>query len=58
MRRPEVESRVGLARSTIYGLIKVGQFPEPVHLGARAVGWVEAEIDEWLRRRADTRLIG
>lgn len=52
IRRPEVESRVGLARSTIYELIKEGKFPAPVQLGARAVGWFESEIEAWLRDKA------
>ncbi|MGF6965925.1 prophage regulatory protein [Paraburkholderia sp. WC7.3g] len=48
LRRPETQSRVGLARSTIYAMMKAGQFPKPIQLGPRAVGWVESEIDEWL----------
>ena len=26
-------------------------FPRPVSLGSRAMGWVEAEVDEWMRER-------
>ena len=39
LRRPEVELRTGLARSTIYDLMTKGLFPRPVRLGKRAVGW-------------------
>ena len=28
-----------------------GAFPKPVQLGARAVGWIEAEVDEWIRQQ-------
>jgi len=28
-----------------------GNFPTSVRLGLRAVGWIEAEIEEWLRSR-------
>ena len=28
-----------------------GRFPRPVSLGSRAVGWIEAEVDEWIRER-------
>ena len=28
-----------------------GSFPRPVQLGARAVGWIEAEVDEWIRKQ-------
>ena len=27
--------------------------PEPVRLGSRAVGWIESEVDEWIRRRIE-----
>ena len=30
-----------------------GRFPQPVSLGARAVGWIEAEVDEWMRERIE-----
>ena len=48
LRRKKVEARVGLSRSTIYERIKAGTFPRPVSIGAKAVGWIESEIDEWL----------
>jgi prophage regulatory protein len=48
LRRKQVETKTGLARSTIYDRVKAGTFPSQVSLGARAVGWVESEIDEWL----------
>lgn len=48
LRRKQVEARTGLSRSTIYERIKTGAFPTPVSLGARAVGWLESEIDSWL----------
>ena len=36
-----------------------GRFPRPVSLCARAVGWVEAEVDKWIRERiAESRLEG
>ncbi len=28
-----------------------GASPGPVSLGARAVGWIESEVDEWIRAR-------
>jgi prophage regulatory protein len=51
LRLSDVVSRTGLARSTIYLRIKKGEFPKPIHLGDRAVGWLETEIDEWLEDR-------
>ena len=51
LRLSDVRSATGLSRSTIYLRIKQGNFPEPICLGARAVGWLEHEIQEWLRSR-------
>jgi len=48
LRLPIVKARTGLSRSTIYQRVADGNFPKPVNLGARAVGWLEAEIDAWL----------
>jgi len=48
LRLPAVKARCGLSRSTIYQRVADGTFPKPVNLGARAVGWIEAEIDAWL----------
>jgi prophage regulatory protein len=54
VRRKQVEARTGLARSTIYERVKAGNFPAPVSLGAKAVGWVESEVDAWLTRQIET----
>jgi len=48
LRRKQVEKRTGLSRSTIYLRIQEGTFPKPINLGARAVGWLENEIEAWL----------
>ncbi len=51
LRRPQVESRTGYRRSAIYALMAAGDFPKPIKLGPRAVGWLEAEINAWLASR-------
>ena len=48
LRRPDVEKRCGLSRSTIYQLMTEDRFPRPVRLGKRAVGWRESDIAKWL----------
>jgi prophage regulatory protein len=42
----------GFARSTIYLRISEGSFPKPISLGNRAVGWIEAEINDWLNQQS------
>ena len=51
IRRKQVEARTGLSRSTIYLRIARGEFPAPVSLGRRAVGWRSDEIDRWIEQR-------
>ena len=51
LRRPEVERRCQLGRSTIYRLMRVGQFPTPIKIGPRAVRWSEREIERWIADR-------
>jgi prophage regulatory protein len=54
LRLPSVKTITGLSRSTIYQRISQGTFPKPVSLGGRAVGWLAAEIQEWLQRQIET----
>jgi len=51
LRLPAVKMRTGLSRSSIYLRIAQGTFPAPVSLGARAVGWIESEVEDWLARQ-------
>ncbi len=53
LRRKQVEARIGLSRSTIYERIKAGTFPAPISLGAKSVGWIESEVDEWLTTQVE-----
>lgn len=48
LRLPAVKTRTGLSRSTIYLRVAEGRFPKPIALGARAVGWIDAEVDAWV----------
>lgn len=55
LRISEVQARTGLGRSTIYRWAAEGRFPAPVRLGGRVARWVEAEVDEWLRKWLERR---
>ncbi|MDM7858753.1 AlpA family transcriptional regulator [Thiopseudomonas sp. CY1220] len=59
LRLPEVKAKTGFGRSTIYAPFYIkrganGEFPRSIHIGARAVGWLESDIDQWI----ETRRIG
>lgn len=51
LRRNQVEAITGLARSTIYKLIKAGAFPKPIQLTDRAVAWPSNLIDSWVSEK-------
>lgn len=61
IRMPEVEAITGLARPTIYKRLKGDStFPRPVPLSdsnsrGAPVGWVLAEVQEWVRQRIALR---
>lgn len=45
---PAVKQRTTLSTSEIYRRIEAGTFPAQVRLGAKAVAWLEHEIDTWI----------
>lgn len=51
LRLNEVESIVGLRKSSIYDAMKRGEFPAPVKLSRRAVCWPSSKIEEWVQGR-------
>ncbi len=55
VRLKEVSNVTGLARSTIYKYVSEGNFPKPVPLGDQCVGWLENEVQAWIRARVEER---
>ena len=53
LRRQQVEEMAGIKRSSIYRLMKNGEFPRPVRVGPVAVRWRESDIRAWLDSRPD-----
>jgi len=48
LKRPTVQCRVGIKKSQLYELIKVGKAPAPIHLSTRSVAWISEEVEEWI----------
>lgn len=48
LRFPDVVRKTGISRTGVYEKIRSGEFPEPISLGERAVGFVEGEVDSYL----------
>ncbi|MDG9857989.1 AlpA family transcriptional regulator [Pseudomonas nitroreducens] len=55
LRLAAVIESTGLARSTIYKFVGSGEFPKPVPLVGRSVGWLESETQEWIQGRIAAR---
>jgi prophage regulatory protein len=51
LRLAQVIERTGLKKTKIYELQSEGQFPMRVKITARAVGWIEHEVQAWLSGR-------
>lgn len=48
IRLKEVVDRTSLSKTSIYELMKSGEFPKQVHLGSQSVAWVEDEVDQFI----------
>jgi prophage regulatory protein len=57
IRREEVKHMTGLPFSSLYERVKAGTFPAPIRLGAgaKAAGWVEAEVIAWIAEQINNR---
>lgn len=51
IRRKEVQEKTGLSASSIYALMKIGEFPLCLNLSERRVAWIESEVNEWIAER-------
>jgi prophage regulatory protein len=54
LRTAEAARRIGLSKSSLWRMVKDGEFPRPRQLSAHAVGWLESEIARWLNDRQAT----
>ena len=41
--------------STLYAAMDNEDFPRPIALGPRSVGWIEEEVDDWIAARIAAR---
>lgn len=53
IREPEVRRTTGLSRSTRWRLERDGRFPMRRKISPNAVAWLESEVQDWLRTRAE-----
>ena len=66
IRLPEVLSRTGFGRTSIYRKMEDGSFPRSVKLDgrppknpeafdSRAIAWIEDEVDQWIESTIEER---
>jgi prophage regulatory protein len=57
IRKKDLPTYVGLARTQIELLISRGEFPKPIPLSdsGRAIGWIESELWAWQQERLAKR---
>ena len=65
IRLPEVLSRTGYGRTSIYRKMEEGTFPKSLKLGgpikdstkfdSRAIAWIEDEVDQWVESIIEER---
>ena len=68
IRLPEVLSRTGYGRTSIYRKMEDGSFPRCIKLGgpiedsnafdSRAIAWIEDEVEQWMATRIKERDLG
>lgn len=51
----DVSRRTGLSRSQIWRLWRAGEFPQPVKLSTKRIGFVDVEVDDWIKSRIEER---
>jgi prophage regulatory protein len=51
----EVKAITRRSRSSIYAAIAENDFPQPIKIGKRSVGWIECEIAAWVEARKTRR---
>lgn len=47
-RMPDVLRMTGLGKTKIYEMMQAGQFPRPLKLGPRAIGWRPQDLKDWV----------
>ena len=50
LRIQQVAQQTGLSHSSIYKQIRLGLFPRPIKLTARASGWEESAVQAWIEK--------
>lgn len=51
LKRTEVSKVTSLGKTSLYELMKAGEFPKPINIGARRVAWLQSDVENWITER-------
>lgn len=51
IRIDQVVQKISMSKPSIYRMIKAGTFPRQIKISARAIGWIESDIDKWIESK-------
>lgn len=51
LRTSDIVKRYGLSKTTLRRMVEAEEFPQPIRLSERTIGWHGHEIEEWLASR-------
>jgi prophage regulatory protein len=55
LQKCDVLERLSISQTTLYAMMRTGEFPKPVKIGRRRVFWLQRDIDQYLNDQIDKR---
>lgn len=52
IRFKELRKSIPLGRTTIWRMMREGRFPQSRRIGKMAAAWLESEVEDWIKERA------
>ena len=53
LRPRDVLALIGVSRTTLWRMIRAGQFPSPVRITERSAGFLQETVESWMRCRVE-----
>ncbi len=47
----DISNKTSLSTSHLRRLSKEGKFPQPIQISSFRVGWLDADVDEWIKQK-------
>lgn len=51
----QVLAMIGIGRTTLYAMMREGEFPKPIQITKGRVAWIGSEVEKWVMERAEQR---